>query len=89
MISEIKVDVRNNKHPLSPSQMENKQRDIQESRPSASDHRASVMTTMTDSQNPATSKLGEFLMSPKMKTQPKPNPLDGVRSFLTELPPED
>jgi vesicle coat complex subunit len=99
MISEIKVDVRNNKHeqtrkkknvmkePLSPSQMENKQRDIQESRPSASDHRASVMTTMTDSQNPATSKLGEFLMSPKMKTQPKP--LDGVRAFLTELPPED
>lgn len=99
MISEIKVDVRNNKHeqtrkkknvmnkPLSPSQMENKQGDIQESRPTTSDHRASVMTT--DSQNPATSKLGEFLMSPKMKTQPKPNPLDGLRSFLTELPPED
>ena len=94
MISEIKVDVRNNKHeqtrkkknvmknPLSPSQMENKQGDIQESRPTTSDHRASDMTT--DSQNPATSKLGEFLMSQKMKTQPKP--LDGVRAFLTELP---
>jgi hypothetical protein len=98
MISEIKVDVQNNKNeqtkkkknvvkkPLSPSQTENKQGDI-ESRPTTSDHRASGMTT--DSQNPATPKLEEFLMSPKMKTKPKPNPMDGVRAFLTELPPEE
>jgi hypothetical protein len=99
MISEIKVDVQNNKHehtkkkknvakkPLSPSQTENKQGDIQESCPTTSDRRASAMTT--DSQNPATPKLEELLLSPKMKTKPKPNPLDGVRGFLTELPPED
>lgn len=98
MISEIKVDIQNNKHdtkkkktvvkkPLSPSQTENKQGDIQESRPTTSDHRASAKTT--DSQNPATPKVEESLMSPKMKTKPKPNPLDGVRAFLTELPPEE
>lgn len=99
MISEIKVDVQNNKHehtqkkknvvkkPLSPSQTENKKGDIQESRPTTSDRRASAMTI--DSQNPATPKVEELLMSSKTKTKPKPNPLDGVRAFLTELSPED
>ena len=75
MISEIKVDVQN-KH----EQTRTKNIMMKPESNTTYDRLASAMTA--DSQNPATPKHEDLLMT-------KPHPLDGVRAFLTELPPEE